>query len=284
MKQYAFTKNFVGLLLTCSFLFVSCDIVEEPFRKSGGPVEIDTTKPKILLEEFTGHRCHNCPAAHKRAKELAALYPDNFITVAIHSGHFAIPYPTGDSYRYDFRTSVGNELTNYYSVTGYPTGMINRTRFNGQFIHNPPQWDGNITEFLANNQRAELKIELSASYNSASRAIETNVKLDYLSSQINTNRISVWVVEDGIINWQKDGELDVPDYVHSNALRYSFNGTWGDVVSAISIPVNATYNFEYSYTLPQSSDWKPENLKIVAFVYDDENGVKQVEQVKVVIK
>ena len=277
-------KKIICLLFISSLAFTSCDIVEEPYRKDFVQQEPDTTKPKILLEEYTGFKCNNCPAGHSIAKQLANLYPDRFFVVAIHYGNWAKPENSGDKYRYDFRTQVGKDLSEFYGVIDAPRGIINRTRYNGEMILNTGSWDNAANDFWENNKTAEVKIELSASYNPATRQIEANVKLNYLSPQTHKNKVSVWILEDSIINWQLDKNStppDVPDYVHNNVLRESFNGTWGDEVSATAIPKDFIFDKKYSYSLPSDSDWKLENLKVIAFVYDDANGIKQVERVKI---
>ncbi len=60
-------KIFYIISIIILYIFVSCDKVEPPYIEN--PVIIDTNNnegtKRVLIEEFTGHLCPNCPeAAH----------------------------------------------------------------------------------------------------------------------------------------------------------------------------------------------------------------------------
>ena len=63
-------------------------------------------------------------------------------------------------------------------------------------------------------------------------------------------------------------------YVHHHVLRNAVNGTWGD---DCSVAQGQLWERDYTYTLNDA--WKPENISIVAFVYNDA-GVVQATKVK----
>ena len=60
-------------------LAVGCDYVSDPVAPgtSGGPPPDGTVRRRILLEDFTGHRCNNCPSAHLVAAQLEAAFGDD---------------------------------------------------------------------------------------------------------------------------------------------------------------------------------------------------------------
>ena len=58
---------------------------------------------KILLEDYTGHKCGNCPRAAEKAEELKEIYGDQLIPIAIHAGFFASDF--GGNFTTDF-TSI----------------------------------------------------------------------------------------------------------------------------------------------------------------------------------
>jgi len=277
------TLIIVGIIVSIT----SCDVIEEPYTKDGNGGQIlDTNRPNILLEEFTGHKCVWCPNGSKIAKTLEKQYPGKVFIVAIHCGEMAKP-ESGEEYNYDFRTAEGTELDNFYKVNidGLPRGMINRTLYNNRQTMGASNWGNAITSFWNNNKTRQVDIELSALYNANTKTITGNVKLNYLVAQSKQNRLSVWILEDNIINWQASIEAPngIPDYQHNDVLRYSFNGTWGENVGTTTIP--SDFVFEKNYSLQISDrDWNPNNLRLIAFVYDDDNGVKQVMDTKIKIK
>jgi len=61
-------KNILFIAFAFSIVITSCDVLEGPFDEQVNN-NIDTTKPlrKILLEDYTGHTCGNCPCAAEEA-------------------------------------------------------------------------------------------------------------------------------------------------------------------------------------------------------------------------
>ena len=73
-------RNFVLYALLAAAV-ASCDYIDEPFRNPGGggtaTANGDTvlqTERAVLVEDFTGHQCKNCPKASKVLKQLDSLY------------------------------------------------------------------------------------------------------------------------------------------------------------------------------------------------------------------
>ena len=94
-------------------LIQACDKIEAPYREGAVVVSgtndstvvigsdtivfpSDTASPrkKVLVEDYTGHLCGNCPYAGLLLNDtLRGIYGDKFITVSVHSGFFAYPCP-----------------------------------------------------------------------------------------------------------------------------------------------------------------------------------------------
>ncbi len=107
-------SNIIIAALLISFSFMACDKVEAPYKEEK---EIKVNR-KVLLEDFTGHKCVNCPNAHDIAHDLQELYgEDNLIVIATHAGFFSTP-SSGD-FAYDFRTEAGPEWADYYGIQNY---------------------------------------------------------------------------------------------------------------------------------------------------------------------
>ena len=69
------------LTLTLIILCIaSCDKIEPPYS-SGNTNPIDTTSVKrnILIEDFTGHTCPNCPAAAAELETIHSIYGNQII-------------------------------------------------------------------------------------------------------------------------------------------------------------------------------------------------------------
>ena len=285
MKYYKQILLLSSLLLS---LFVnSCDIVTAPYNKTtsgNNDTTNDSNLTTILLEEYTGFKCKNCPVGARLAHSLVNLYKDRIVLVSLHSGYFAKPDKEGN-FIYDFRTEIGEELCQVNNITTFPCGTINRMPYNNEKVIGSSNWVNAIQEIFNSYKIAPLAINLTP--NLSDKKIDVKVDLIYSENASNQNYLSVWIIEDGIIYWQIDKEAEeqnVENYEHNAVLRYSFNGTWGNLLSSINIATGTKITKEYSYTIPDHSDWNTDNLQIVAFVYDGEADGRVLQAKKVKLK
>jgi len=126
---------FTIFTLSLTFLTSCCDKIDEPYMNTGDGGIVGDTVRKVLLEDFTGHYCVNCPAAHVIIEGLEKVYPKRIVPVVIHAGFFA--KPKAAPYDYDFRTPDGTAIaTEFGAITApLPKGMVNRINKGGYFIN-----------------------------------------------------------------------------------------------------------------------------------------------------
>jgi thiol-disulfide isomerase/thioredoxin len=269
----------------------SCDIIEGPYDEQ---ITVDSiTRPvrKVLIEDFTGHKCGNCPCAAKEAINLANLYNGRVIVVGTHVTFFATVNQSG-KYTYDFRTQTGDELESHFGIQGLPIGFVNRTAYNNSVKLSHTEWSSAINSILDKDGTPGIDtlpppiiVEIDPSYNSSSRTVTTDINLEYLEAGNNNHSVVLYVVEDSITNWQlfyaqcspTSVAYDEQNYVHRHVLRGSVNGTWGEQVSAnTTIPVGTKITKTYTKVLDPS--WNDKHIYLVAFVHD--NVTKEVLQVE----
>ncbi len=76
------------LLLSPIFLLSGCDSVAPDNRLIEIPAA--TVRRNVLVEEFTGQKCINCPTAATAIEQLEHTYTaDHLIAVGIHGGNLA---------------------------------------------------------------------------------------------------------------------------------------------------------------------------------------------------
>ena len=296
MKHLKYTiAFFFGILL---FNITSCDVVEGPYLiddNTNPPVDTNTFVKKVLIEDFTGHRCPNCPSA---AEELAALqnfYGDKVIGIAIHpSSTFSTPSPlTSSSYTYDFRTEFGDDIDDIFELTtlGLPRGMVNRVG-GGLGIN---EWSDVVLTELAKDPI--FGITLSSDVSNGDGTI--NVKVEALADLNNQYKIVICLTENGIIEWQKDNTLgDIDNYEHNHVLRVMLNTTFGESIGNsfvdgdvwekdYSVDITTLENANANYSLNtlfmgngNCKEWNEDNMEIVAYIYNTNNyEIVQVEQI-----
>lgn len=279
MKKILSLVIIIGIVIG-TVLLPSCDIVEEPFLVPVGGNDTNTQDEvvrKVLLEDYTGQKCPNCPEAAEIGHNLQATYGEQVVIIAIHSGNFAEPDDSGD-FTSDFRTSEGTELDQFFGIYqyGYPMGMINRTDYSGFPVVLKDNWQSAVEIQLALEPQADINI--TNTYNSSTHKLDCSLESEFLEDLDGTYNICVFIIESGIVSPQQTEGGVITDYVHEHMLRTSMNGTWGDPVGSNGQAVSGSkLNNSYSLTLPPT--WNAENCAVVAYIYNTETlEVLQAEE------
>lgn len=172
-------KRYILLLVFPLFFLSSCEEIAPVVIGSdgggGGNTTVKDQKRQVLIEEFTGVRCVNCPAGSAFISDLLAINAPQLIAVSIHAGEFAPPYPQS---LYDFRTPEGDQLLSYLGEPfGYPTAVVNRSKFDGQFDLQLGQgeWAGYIAE--EKESAPKVRIDIKPEFNSSTRELKVKVAL-----------------------------------------------------------------------------------------------------------
>lgn len=258
------------MLLSAGLFMISCDKVEEPFTK---PLTLDSTITKtVLLEDYTGHTCVNCPDAGVLSRNLKENLGENLVVIAVHAGFFAMPKEI-EGFPADYRTEAGNEWNSFFGITGYPSGMVNRKDFgNSKHILSVGAWSAKILEAL--KEPAQLDLTVTNSYNNTTRELTTTVETEFLKAIDKNLKLVVVLTESGIVSPQKNNNAEVGvtpiiyDYVHNHVLRSCINGTWGTSITAIGSAPQDAISKTFTYVIPEN--FVAENCEVVAFVFDDD--------------
>lgn len=272
----------IALSLVVVVILQSCDKIEPPYKNDVVVIPPTQAERKVLVEDYTGHKCGNCPRASRAIYDLKSIYGDKLIILGIHAGTFATVFPAGSPfYTYDFRNPVGVELDTDFGISqaGNPNGMVNRRLVNGSYILSSTTWSSEVATVLSNTDPVPVKITIDNNYNNTSRELQTTITTEFISSLSDSYKLSVYMVEDSIINWQKDYDVtpnDVEFYAHREVLRGSMNGTYGDAIAAPTTAGTIKTN-TYSTTLDQ--EWDEAHFSIIAFLYNESTKeIIQVEQ------
>lgn len=279
MKKIQFTLAIIAI----SF-FSACDKIEGPYSTSngGGPIGGDTVVQKVLIEDFTGHTCQACPNAHREASRLRTTYGERLVVLAVHADFWAEPYPAGAPYfTYDFRNPISTQIATDFNVIGqpFPKGMVNRMlnpSTSNQLVLDWAGWENKLGDWLSNVAKAGL--EITPTYNSGSNTMTAEVTVKAISDLSDGAQLAVYFSEDSVIKWQKDGSVNVANYVHNHVLRGSFNGMLGEDLGVVNAgdEIIKTYS-----TLLAPADVNSDHVYLVALLTNKlTNEVIQVEEVK----
>ena len=247
-------------LIPLLYALTACDSVGEDERYiETGDVEV---LRKVLLEEFTGQLCVNCPAAHKIIESLQEQYGDDLIVVSIHAGSFGIAAPVG------LMEEEGDIYADRWNIKSYPQGVVDRTGS----AETMDKWAATIRNDLAKDTDLQLNMQVNVSDNDNL----INITTELLTSSNLDGFLQLWVVENGIVTFQQDGRNIIPNYVHNNVFRACVNGIWGQ---ELPLQGHLVKSVENAITIEE--DWNLDNLYIVGFYYNNSTGVIQVDRVKV---
>ena len=244
------------------FLLTACSYIGEEERLIY--VKPEPAKRVVLLEDFTGQKCVNCPRGTKVIEQLQEAYGEGIIAVGIHSGPLGFK---GNATALGLATDLGDEYYNHWQLEYQPVGLINR-----HGAVNYTDWMTKVREEMTKTSTIDMSLEASLSGNQ----ITINVTETSLGDAYD-GKLQIWVLEDSITATQTrhdpidDDNVTINDknYVHNHVLRCAVNGSWGESVTlAAGEPKTQTYQ--------QAVDaaWNAAHLSIVAFVYND-NGVEQ---------
>lgn len=242
--------------------FTACDSIDEDERYVLGDAVV--AKRNVLIEDFTGQFCVNCPNAHEVIEALkAGENGESIIAVSIHAGLMALSAPVG------LKTPEGDEYANRWNITAYPSGVINRNPT--VMKHN--EWGAAVRTELGKD--ASLDIDLSATLSMDGTSVSINRNLKPLKDI--EGKLQLWITESNIETLQQMPNNSINmNYIHNHVFRGCVNGTWGENVS-----LSAKVNDSKQHNISIDKSWNAENLSVVAFVYNDKEGVLQVVETPV---
>lgn len=280
-------KHLSRLLLFCSvLLFAGCEeippVINPIMEGENQDVVIppvDDQEKQVLIEEFTGVTCVNCPAGSIAIEELIDVHEEQLIAVSIHAGSFSTPYPES---LYDFRVPEGISLLDYVGQPlGYPTAVVDRKSFEGEVdLHLfRSQWAGFIDVQLESTPT--VRIGIGKNYDEETRELNIGVGIN-VDETITAEdvRISIMILENDIVDVQLTPDGKQADYKHKHVLRTMLTAFDGNQIGE---PLEAGGLIEKFYTTTLPEDYQAENCSIVAFVNlgGESQEVLQANRVKI---
>lgn len=257
MKMIRYIGGFVwaGLLLAVT----ACDKIKDGDRLiDQGVLEIKSERC-VLLEDYTGVRCVNCPDAAAEIKQLQAAYGNNLVVVGVYPmepNGLTLPYP-GDM---DLRTDAAQTYATAFQIEEFPQGMVNR-----KSVLNYQAWGGAIQEVFDDSSADYVNLTASAKLSGTNMQVNINgnFKQDY-PAEGDINVIAM-IVEDNINVRQQTHEGVNKEYIHSHVLRAVISDdVWGDKVLDAQPAEGADFTKQYTAALDEA--WKSQDLALVVAV------------------
>ena len=236
-------------------------------------VSTEPANRNVILEEFTGRGCGYCTDGHRIANELMAAHPGRLWAINIHAGGYAqTSYP-------NMITQDGNTIHGGFSISGYPTGVVNRSTSNGV---DRGQWGNQANNQM--NQASECNIGGMVVLNPETRIAVITVEVYYTgNSTVDENYLTVAMLQDSILGSQADYGNYNPSqwlngqYVHMHILRDVVSeSAWGDPISPTTQGTLITRTYEYQIPenigSPNGVDVDLDNIFFLAWVAERQQG------------
>lgn len=254
-------------------------------------VSINPENKKVILEEYTGIHCVNCPDGHRLANLLVDTNPEDVFLINIHQGNYADP----SSMEPDFRTEWGNAIAGQTGLAGYPAGTINRHLFPGMqqgygtaLSRNDFATAASIV--LSETSYVNLEVEANVDFSISPALLTVHVEAYYTGNDAPpTNKLNIALLQDSILGPQigmaTNPEYVVGDqYIHMHALRHLLTDQWGDdiITTAQGTFIDRTYSWEIPSNI-NDIILKPNHLKVLAFIAETEQEIISGNECKVIV-
>jgi hypothetical protein len=289
--------TFVGIF---GLFQLACDKIENPIKPA---VEADTTifpgnwendypeiiwtpntnvNRNIMLEDYTGHTCSNCPDAAEVAELLESANPGRVFVSSVHAGPGGLSNfqkaatdcgtPANLYGKYctlfynEESLSYGAEFQSGFGFIGNPQGNINRLAPDGEdmfSLYN--QWSSRVANQISEND-LKINIQAQTNYYPSTNGFFLHTETEFKEDLASNYNIVVALVENEATDWQDDHGFADSLYKHHNIFRGCIDGlAWGRSISGGTEAGNKTY-LDYTYKLPSSQD--NGDFHLLIYVYD----------------
>lgn len=263
----------IGLFLLAG-IAAGCDNISEDDRYIKVEKPTVENPRNLLIMEFTGNNCRNCPDGARMVENIKEDEPaGRVISVGLH--------PDGDintqpvpcltpPYTQDFRCEEATVLYKYYSPGGFPCAIFNGAK--SSMSSAVTEWQTLASKALA--VPAKMSIDAECGYDNETRLLTVDYEVIFGNVVDKKLNAMVWLVENDIIGtqMQPDGKY-VYDYVHNHVLRASLNGEWGE---EIGNKFDSESRIKKTASMTLKDNWVAKNCDVVVFVFCNDD--KEVEQ------
>lgn len=284
-------KNIFFATLAIAFSLASCkEVAQEVILDPSQLALFDTTyiststvspvPNNVMMEEFSGVRCANCPDGNSKTHDIHSLFPQRVTIVTVHSDFLASPYAN----EIDLRCEDANILVSTLGpIGGKPSTFINRKKLedptliaiSGAGAAKLNDWQTYVNSELS--LMSPISLDLDLMYvDVTERKFRYRVTLKFAQAMTNIN-LGFLLTESGMETTQKDGVTEIEDYEHEWVLRDFITSVLGEpLIETLSANTVITKEFEIDLDDSEynpSGNWLIDNMELVAFVRNSNDEI-----------
>lgn len=250
-------------------LMVSCKPMPESERLI--PNEIETTNGRtVLVEDYSGVACINCPIAASRITKAAKAHGDKVVIVALHGSRTDIGTQPEEDPKGLYSPEAATYLERLQAGGSLPIATFNRRPIvsNGDkpFSDSYPQWPAEMQSCLKLPQLYKIDLQVSESDRKVTTRCTATALTPANQGAATELYLQLWLIEDGIVAPQHlmgRAEADA-NYQHNHIFRQTLNGLDGEA-----------YQLGQSYDKTSTIEREvivPDHCSVVAILYDHKTG------------
>ena len=231
------------------------------------------TPHQVLIEDFTGVTCTNCPVAHDEVLvPIINSNPGRVNVIEYFISDWPQTAPNAGQVYDGFRSKVALSISNniFLGLSLIPCAGIDRLP-PGNLLLTKDIWISNVNARLPVID--SLNLSISSTYDATTKSAKIIAQITYLQPTTAAQNLSIAVVEDGLVDLQ---EFPNPTPVHN----ITFDGVFKNMVTTVPFgdPIFPGITKErgrfcqkvYTYKL-DSNIVNPKNCRLIAFVAGDQS-------------
>lgn len=248
-------------------LMVSCKPMPESERFI--PNEIEASKGRsVLIEDYSGVACSNCPGAAKMITQAAEAHGDKVVIVALHGSNTSAGTQPEEDPKELYSPEAATYLERLHSDGGLPIATFNRRPLpnNGDktFNSSATQWPGEMLAVRKLPQIYKINLQVSESQRKVTTRCTATALEPAAPGAAPELYLQLWLIEDDIIAPQHFASGLKENHQHNHIFRQTLNGIDGE-----------SYQLGKSYDRTSTIEREvivPDHCSVVAILYDHKTG------------
>lgn len=273
-------------LLAGSLFLLSCSEKQSVVHFDSTPVR-DTTylgtvesvsQRRVLIEEFTGVKCPNCPVGHTVLSNFAAQYPGRISIIGYQVFGNDQTKPIEGETRNDNRNQKATDISSsvFGGVPALPVASFDRVPISGAMLNNRTVWANGLNTRLA--AASPVNLAVTPSYDQATRQVTVKVRVAYTAEMTGKQRLTLALTESGIVDAQESTDTVYAEYDHEHVFRDFLTTGDGDaMLDSLTIKTPGRV-YERTFVFLLNNAWNPEHCYLVAFVHHADANSKEIYQ------
>jgi hypothetical protein len=273
-------KIIYALTIAASLALASCEeniptglVLSQPFVSHDSEYVttiIPTAQAKnVLIEEFTGVRCSNCPNGAIVLKNIQTANAPRVLVAKAHVGNYGIPIKTD----LDLRNPDATTLSSSLGMQTQPSAAVDRQLNTGtDYTFSINQVSGKVISQLA--KPTPVNISLEKLVNATLDTINLAATFIFTDTTSRKLAFNIYLLENKVITHQDSFDvvslstLEIEEYEHEEVLRKSITPSFiGTAFPDILQPIGKVYIRALQFPKP-SNVLNLNNCTLLVFVHD----------------